>query len=322
MADTKLTDLPLLTAPATTDLLYAVGNPSVTPTSSALEIGTLLALAGGGGAEEVYIGPDEPTDPAIELWVDSDEPAAGGGIPPTVVDAKGDLLVATAADTVARLAVGANGQVLTADSTQAGGVKWAAAASGGWPLVPLVPFSTAGWTWVNQGAATVTEGGGVVYMTAPSIAAENVRALVTALPAGTPTITLAAMFNPGAPISTCFLGLLLRESATQKLSILEVAGQSGGVLLGVRRNTSATLWSANAILTANVLWPMLFYIRIGVTATQYVYAYSFDGVNFTPLLTENKNAFLTTAADQIGIMVMNSNTGVTIGASFLSWVQA
>lgn len=47
-----------------------------------------------------------------------------------LVDAKGDLIAATAADTVARVAVGSNGQVLTADSTQAAGVKWAATGGG------------------------------------------------------------------------------------------------------------------------------------------------------------------------------------------------
>jgi hypothetical protein len=42
----------------------------------------------------------------------------------TIVDAKGDLIVATAADTVARQAVGSNGQVLIADSGVANGVAW------------------------------------------------------------------------------------------------------------------------------------------------------------------------------------------------------
>lgn len=51
-------------------------------------------------------------------------------IAPTIVDAKGDLISATAADTPARLAVGTNGQVLTADSTTATGLKWATTASG------------------------------------------------------------------------------------------------------------------------------------------------------------------------------------------------
>lgn len=57
-------------------------------------------------------------------WVTSDDANA---IQNTIVDAKGDLIAATAADTPARLAVGTNGQFLTADSTAATGLAWAAA---------------------------------------------------------------------------------------------------------------------------------------------------------------------------------------------------
>jgi hypothetical protein len=53
---------------------------------------------------------------------------ASAGIPKTIVDAKGDLIAATAADTVSRLGIGANGTILTADSAEATGLKWAAAA--------------------------------------------------------------------------------------------------------------------------------------------------------------------------------------------------
>ena len=49
----------------------------------------------------------------------------------TLVDAKGDLLVGTASDTIGRLAVGTNGYVLTADSTQTSGIKWSAPAATG-----------------------------------------------------------------------------------------------------------------------------------------------------------------------------------------------
>ena len=58
-----------------------------------------------------------------------------GEIPATIVDAKGDLIAATAADTVSRLAVGTNNQVLTADSTAATGIKWATPSSGALVLV-------------------------------------------------------------------------------------------------------------------------------------------------------------------------------------------
>jgi len=53
-----------------------------------------------------------------------------GGIAKSLIDAKGDLIVGTADNTVARLAAGTDGHVLTADSAQTAGVKWAAAAGG------------------------------------------------------------------------------------------------------------------------------------------------------------------------------------------------
>jgi hypothetical protein len=66
-----------------------------------------------------------------------------GAIANTIVDAKGDLLVGTAADTPGRLAVGTNDYVLTADSTTGTGLKWAAPAAGGKVLqVVYADYST------------------------------------------------------------------------------------------------------------------------------------------------------------------------------------
>jgi hypothetical protein len=60
-------------------------------------------------------------------WVAQDDSNA---IQNAIVDAKGDLIGATAADTPARLAVGTNGQVLTADSAEATGLKWTTVPAG------------------------------------------------------------------------------------------------------------------------------------------------------------------------------------------------
>ena len=49
--------------------------------------------------------------------------------PNSLMTTKGDIVVASAANTPARVAVGADGFALVADSTEATGVKWAVAAS-------------------------------------------------------------------------------------------------------------------------------------------------------------------------------------------------
>jgi len=54
---------------------------------------------------------------------------ADGAIPESIAVAKGDLIAATGSGVVTRVALGSNGYVLTADSTETAGVKWAAASA-------------------------------------------------------------------------------------------------------------------------------------------------------------------------------------------------
>lgn len=79
-------------------------------------------------------------------WVAQDDSNA---IQNAIVDAKGDLIGATAADTPARLAVGTNGQVLTADSSAATGLAWATPTSASGPAF-------AAWRSGNQSVAGST----------------------------------------------------------------------------------------------------------------------------------------------------------------------
>lgn len=62
----------------------------------------------------------------------------------STVTTKGDLLVATGAGAIARLPVGSNGQVLTADSAQTTGTKWAAGGGGGSAITVVRRVVTSG----------------------------------------------------------------------------------------------------------------------------------------------------------------------------------
>ena len=105
---------------------------------------SLLDLKGGTSGQ--VLSKNSNTDMDF-TWVTSDDANA---IQNTIVDAKGDLIAATAADTPARLAVGTNGQVLTADSTAATGLKWAAPSGGDLKLITKQTISATNTTNIDN----------------------------------------------------------------------------------------------------------------------------------------------------------------------------
>lgn len=192
-------------SPAEADLYYNTSDDKIYVYTGAawVEVGS------GAGGSGVYYQSDAPVSPNDgDIWIDSDDEVASvtsitdststtsstvaasatavksaydlanGAIAKSLVDAKGDLIVASAADTVGRLAVGTNGHVLTADSAEASGVKWAAASSGGLTLIATATPSAATtvsftsipgtykhlmivWQDVYQSSATSSDGWGV-----------------------------------------------------------------------------------------------------------------------------------------------------------------
>jgi hypothetical protein len=85
-------------------------------------------------------------------------------VPLSTVTAKGDLLVATASGTIVNQAVGSDGQVFVADSTQTDGVKW---------------FSPPVFSGTNTTALTVGTGFTVIPLGSESFDSANGHSTVT-----------------------------------------------------------------------------------------------------------------------------------------------
>jgi hypothetical protein len=93
----------------------------------------------------------------------------------TAIDAKGDLIAGTGADAFSRLGVGTNGQVLTADSAEATGLKWAAAAGGG-KVLQVVSATTGTSTTISSTTYTDTT---LTATITPSAASSKVLVLIS-----------------------------------------------------------------------------------------------------------------------------------------------
>jgi hypothetical protein len=104
-------------------------------------------------------------------WVSLDDPNA---IQNSIVDAKGDIISATADNTPARLAVGTNGQTLVADSTASTGLKWATASSGA--VVQVKSMST---TTTASTTSSTFQDSNITLSITPTSASNKILVLAT-----------------------------------------------------------------------------------------------------------------------------------------------
>jgi len=116
-------DLKLASATAATTYETITNVALKAPIASPTFTGTVSGIT----ATMVGLGSVDNTSDAAKPISTATQTALDARIAKSLVDAKGDLIVASADNTVARLGVGTNGYLLTANSAATNGVEWAAA---------------------------------------------------------------------------------------------------------------------------------------------------------------------------------------------------
>lgn len=136
--------LPLGLAGATAATRYVGATASGAPASGTFQVGDYVIAQDGG----IYVCTAAGSP---GTWAS----AGGGGIPATILDAKGDLIVATAADTAARQAVGTDFvDTLVPNAALTNGLGWSR------PRSPMRPSATSAMyeTFSREFGATTASG--------------------------------------------------------------------------------------------------------------------------------------------------------------------
>jgi hypothetical protein len=209
-----------------------------------------------------------------------------GKVDESLFDAKGDLLVASADNTPAKLSVGTNGYILTANTSAASGIEWAAAPIGYSP-------PTLGSTQIASGATVTTISGLTLSSPIVSGLAVSDASIVFEGATANDFETTLTVTDPTEDRTITF------PNATGTVALAEnVAALSGATFTGAVSGTSLTL---SGDLTVN-----------GTTTT----------INSTTLAVDDKNIVL---ADGNTSDASADGGGITLSGATektFNWVDA
>lgn len=176
---------------------------------------------------------------------------------------------------------------------------------------------SSGWSWYNQGSASVATDHGHQVLTLPSDVSLNLRGQVRTL---SPSSNYTAEFRLDAvyPTSTTnsiywFFGIILVDSGTGKTILFgagDLSSASAAVSITVANYGSATGTAASIpYATAVTTGPLPQWWRIRDNGTTRFYEYSFNRFDWVTAYSEGRTTYIT--ANQIGYAAINTATSLT-----------
>jgi hypothetical protein len=196
--------------------------------------------------------------------------------------------------------------------------------------IKVTPPPSAGWTWEQQGAATVDSTYGFEYLYLPKAGADVVRNRNRAAPATPYTLKAGIVYDTNTcnvadrSNNNAMIGVGFRESATGKIITLEAGGTGGTARWSWSKWNSAVSFSASYFSVTDVasnvyeknsavLWMAL--RDDGTDLTPYASA---DGVHWQSLYTaQPRGDFFTTGPDQL--MVGGYTSGANQCVAVVHW---
>ena len=167
----------------------------------------------------------------------------------TAIDAKGDLVPGTGADTFSRLAVGANGTVLTADSAEATGLKWASSSSPSYTWTSYTPTVTA-----SSGTITSTTSTGQ-YLQIDKMMIVAVDVNITNAGTGSANLRITVPTNiVNGNVSGRFAGYGCETAATGKALQVACDAPSAATYFNCRFYDFTTCIATNNRINATIIY--------------------------------------------------------------------
>lgn len=189
------------------------------------------------------------------------------------------------------------------------------------PIWPMTIPPSSGWSWVNQGTASIDTTPGAHTISAPATAPNNLR-LRTRTAAATPYTITAAMLLDRYAVNYTYSGVFFRDSASGKLHTF--GWQTNTALSGVgfyrsAKFTNATTFSADY---SHSLYHCpnhgaVMFLRIADDGTNRICSVSHDGYTWIAIHSVGRTDFLT--ADEIGFFVSPQNLTFGHYVTLLSW---